>query len=283
MKANKIFSFILITTISLYAQYFGERSTEQNFEQSELYFTSHYLNPFGLLNFKNIAAGFFDDPFLNLCLNPALSPDFEDQSTVIYLDLRGDRTKVKIRDDYVVPLYTTQTFFYYPFDWRWFAVTRSEPEPIFSFGIISQPLISATRNFYIGATYQLINKQEKFYSIPYGIYYPQYYYDNFGIRLQGLESIPMVDHYYGDDDLSTVGRIFSAFSGYRINDQWSVGLSCNLVVHSRDGGYLNNYQDNQFNQGDYRQSSLNSQYRQQDYKHIDLSAGAMYKLTEKFF
>ena len=64
--------FILLSILLpsfLFAQYWGERTTEQSFEQSELYFTSHYLNTFGVYRFKNIAAGLIDDQFLNLYIN----------------------------------------------------------------------------------------------------------------------------------------------------------------------------------------------------------------------
>jgi len=50
----------------LLAQYFGERNTEQNFEQSEIYYKSHLMNPYGLFSFKKIAGGYFNYQFLNL-------------------------------------------------------------------------------------------------------------------------------------------------------------------------------------------------------------------------
>src|SRR5665811_1862027 len=102
---QKIFFLILFSTIFVHPQYFNERSTEQNFEQSELYFKSHYLNTFGLFNFKKIAAGFFNDPFLNLYLNPASFPDLGDDEVILYIDFRGDRTEVPIVNNYIVPLY----------------------------------------------------------------------------------------------------------------------------------------------------------------------------------
>lgn len=277
----KLFLISLFSTICIYPQYYGERSTEQNFEQSELYFKSHYLNTFGLFNFKNIASGFFNDPFLNLYLNPASIPDIGDDEVLLYIDFRGDRTEVPILDNYVIPLYYTFDVYRPIIDRRWFSISRSEPEPIFSLGVLSYPLKDFTKNFFIGGTYQIINRQEKFYSIPYGIYYPNYYYDAFGIRSQGLAEVPIQDRYSGKDELSTVGHLFSAFTGYKINDDLSIGISLNGVIHSRDGGYENNNQSEYGQSSDYKYSGYNSQARDQDYHHLDLSAGVIYNPTEK--
>jgi hypothetical protein len=279
---QKIIFLILLSSVIIYPQYFGERSTEQNFEQSELYFKSYYLNTFGLFNFKKIAAGFFNDPFLNLYINPASVPDLGDDELLLYADFRGDRTEVPIINNYVVPLYYTDIAYRPYFDPRWFMTTRSEPEPIFSLGILNYPLKDVTKNFFIGGTYQLINRQEKFYSVPYGIYYPNYYYDALGVRAQGVADVPIKDRYAGKDELSTVGHLFSAFAGYKMSDKLSVGISLNGVVHSRDGGYANIYQDKFGQQDDYDNSSSNSQSREQNYNHLDLSAGVLYDLTEKF-
>ncbi len=278
---SKIFYLLLLLSAITYPQYFGERTTEQNFEQSDLYFKSHFLNTYGLYNFKKIAVGFFKDPFLNLYLNPACIPDLGDNEVLIYIDFRGDRTEVPIIDNYVVPLYNSAAVYRPIFDPRCFSVTRTEPEPIFSIGILNYPLKDITNNLFIGGTYQLINRQEKFYTVPYGIYYPNYYYDAFGMRAEGLANIPIIDRYAGKDELSTVGHLFSAFAGYRINEQLSVGLSLNGVVHSRDGEYANNYRDEFGQMGDYDNSSFNNQIRKQEYDHLDVSAGVLYAVTEK--
>ena len=278
----KITFLILLTSVFIYPQYFNERSTEQNFEQSELYFKSHYLNTFGLFNFKKIAAGFFNDPFLNLYINPAAIPDLGDDEVLLYVDFRGDRTEVPIVNHYVMPLYYSDVAYRPYIDRRWFASSRSEPEPIFSIGILNYPLKDITKNFFIGGTYQLINREEKFYSVPYGIYYPNYYYDGLGIKAEGLDAVPVTDRYAGKDELSTVGHLFSAFTGYKISDKLSAGISLNGVIHSRDGGYANKYQDEFGTQQDYDHSSSNGQARNQDYDHIDLSAGVLYNPSEKF-
>lgn len=278
----KLISLILLSAFSVYPQYYGERSTEQNFEQSELYFKSHYLNTFGLFNFKNVSAGFINEPFLNLYINPANYPDLGEDEIMVYVDFRGDRTNVPIIENYVIPLYTMSSIYRPILDPRWVTVTRSEPEPIVSVGVLSYPLSDKTKDFLIGGTYQLINRREKFYFAPYGIYYPNYYYDAFGIKAQGLADVPIIDRYAGKDELSTVGHLFSAFSAYQINDELSVGFTLNGVIHSRSGGYANNNQSEYGQTADYKYSGYSSEERNQDYDHFDLSAGAMYKLSEKF-
>ncbi len=279
---QKILFLLLISSTILYPQYFGERSTEQSFEQSELFFKSHYLNTYGLFNFKKIAPGFFNDPFLNLYINPASVPDLGDDEVLLYVDFRGDRTEVPIIDNYVVPLYTTLDYYRPIIDPRWFSITRSEPEPIFSLGVLNYPLKDITKKFFIGGTYQILNREEKFYTVPYGIYYPNYYYDGLGIKAEGRAEVPITDRYAGKDELSTVGHLFSAFTGLMINDELSIGLSLNGVIHSRDGEYANNYQDEFGISNDYDNSRLNSQITSQEYSHYDLSAGVMYNFTEKF-
>ncbi|HES59957.1 MAG TPA: hypothetical protein ENO18_05940, partial [Caldithrix sp.] len=71
---NKFYVLILLPFLLL-AQYYGERVTEKSFESSDLFFNSYYLNTFGIYNFRNVATGLFDDPFLRLHLNPALLPN----------------------------------------------------------------------------------------------------------------------------------------------------------------------------------------------------------------
>lgn len=277
----KIFAFFLTIINISFGQYYGERTTEQNFEHSELYFKSYYLNTFGLYNFKKVALGLFDDNFLNLHINPGIAPDLNEKEFLFYIDFRGDRTEVPIVNNYVVPVYYSDILYRPWIDPRWFAVSRTEPEPIFSVGILTYPLKELTNNFFIGGTYQLINREEKFYSVPYGIYYPNYYYDALGVRAEGLVNVPIVDCYAGKDELSTTGHLFSMFTGYRVSSDLSVGVSLNGVIHSRDGMYLNQHKDEYGVQDNYDNSSFNSQSRKQDYDHLDLSAGVMYYPSEK--
>lgn len=268
----------------LLAQYYGERSTEQSFENSELYFNSHYLNTFGLSNFKKVAAGLIRDPFLNLYINPSNIPDLGENDIYLYLDFRGDRTKAPILTNYVIPLYYSRDVYYSPYiDPWWISLARSEPEPIFSVGILTNPLKEITQNFFIGGTYQLIHKEEKFYSVPYWIYTPRWLYDPFGIKVaEDRGNMPIIDRYSGKDEMINEGHLFSFFTGYKVMENLSVGVSLNGVIHSRDGGYLNSYKDEYGDIKDSESSSYQSYSRSQKYDHLDLSAGVTYEPTTNF-
>lgn len=280
---KKIFLLIVFLPLLTFAQYNQERSTEQSYENSDLFFKSHYLNTFGLYRFKQISAGMIDDPFLNLYINPAHQPNLANDDALIYVDFRSDRTEVKLFDGYVVPMYYMKMPMIWPPypDPRWLTVARSEPEPIVSIGILANPLSDITKKFFIGGSYQLMHKQEKFYQMPYWIYYPNFYYDNFGSVRAGLENVPIIDRFAGKDEMTLEGHFFTFYTGYKLTDALSLGASFNGVSHSRDGGYLNSYQDEYgtTDKTEHKRSELLE--RNQQYNHSDFSVGAIYDFSEK--
>jgi len=275
---------ILFIPVLLSAQYWGERTTEQSFEQSELYFTSHFLNTFGIYRFKDIAPGLIDDPFLNLYINPANIPSFEDKEMLIYLDFRGDRTEEPILDIGINPGFYRYGLNYMsciPPDPRWISTTRSEPEPIVSFGILAYPIAETTKKLFAGATYQLIHKEEPFYTMPYWIYNSRYLSDPFGGMLEPLTNVPIEDRYSGADEMSNEGHLFSGFVGYKLSDNISLGLGLNSVLHTRDGKYLDSNNDEYGDTDNYEWNSHQSQVRKQDYDHLDINLGINYKLSSR--
>ncbi len=276
---KKILVILVLSSLS-FAQYYGERTTEQNFEKSELYFNSYYLNPFGLSSFKNSTVGLVDDPFLNLYLNPANLPQMDNSDFHFYLDFRGDRTTSEVVDNYVSPNYYTNDLYYRPYyDRRWIANTRSEPEPTFSIGLLTYPIKEFTDKLFLGGTYQMIHRNEKFYTMPYGIYNSRYLYDSFGAKNEVASSIPVVDRYSAKDEMMNEGHLFSAFLGYRILDNLNAGVSLNGVTHSREGGYLSSNKDDYGNVDNYISENSESRTRNQDYHHLDFSGGLSYELT----
>jgi hypothetical protein len=274
---NKILILVLIPAI-LIGQYWGERTTEQSFEQSSLYFNSYYLNTFGFLNFKSVASGLIDDPFLNLYLNPANLPDLGDTETKIYVDFRGDRTRAAVVDQFVVPIYDALDLYYYPQpDPRWLSTTRTEPEPIVSFGLLTYPLGNLNKRLFFGATYQIILKEERFYTMPYWIYNSNYYYDALGFRNEGVADMPVIDRYSAQDEMINQGHLYSALAGYNFSDRFKLGLAINGVIHSRDGDYLNASQDEYGFIDDSDWANKQLQARRQDYQHRDVSVGFIYQ------
>jgi hypothetical protein len=285
-KFRLVLLLIFITAINLMvplsAQYNDETVTEKSFEQSDLYFQSHFLNTFGLRNFRDVSVGLIDDPFLNLHLNPARLPQFQHGSTYIYLDFRGDRTESAVVQDYgIYPEYYDLRLYPPVFiDPRWYGNTRQEPEPIFSLGILTYPL-GQKKNFFIGATYQLVHKDEPFYTVPDWIYYPHFGYDAYGSKVLE-DDIPVVDRYAGVDEMSINAHLYSAFLGYRFSPRLSAAVSLNGVTHSREGAYLNSYRDEYGNVNDWDSRSLSSRERNQEYDHIDLGGGIQYQFSPEF-
>ena len=276
---KKILLLLVLLPIVATAQYYGERSTEQSYENSDMFFTSHYLNTFGLENFKNIAVGMIDDPFLNVYLNPALIPDFKGKSSIFYLDFRGDRTVEKVVSSYVVPVYYNLDIYRPSYDSRWISITRAEPEP--TFGFLVNPIQEITDNFYVGATYQMIRRKENFYTSPYYIYNSSYYYDANGLKAEGAADVPIKDRYSAKDEMTTNAHLFSVFTGYKITDKLSLGLSFNGVVHKRDGSYLDARSDEYGDTDNSNWENRNERDKNQDYHHTDISAGLMYQISGK--
>ena len=279
---NKFYVLILLPFLLL-AQYYGERVTEKSFESSDLFFNSYYLNTFGIYNFRNVATGLFDDPFLRLHLNPALLPNDSTAKTEVYLDFRGDRTEAEIiQYNYYPPYYYdsyTSGRYIAPIDPRWYSVTRTEPEPVFSLGILTHPF---NDKILIGATYQMLYRQESYYQQPTGIYNSQYGRSIYGDALiANAEDIPIVDRYSGSDEMLTSAQLFGGFLGYKLTPELNAGLNINTVMHEREGQYANLNNDQYSTNDDRDWFSANSVRRNSEYNHMDISAGISYKLNEQ--
>ncbi len=273
-------SLVLIPSL-LFSQYFGERSTEQNFETSDYFFKSVYLNPFGLKNFKEITPILIYHPFLNIQINPAFITK-NSNNLIFYLDYRTESEFYPEIYDYPLPLYVEKqiTDLIYPPP-IFISETRKEPQPKFSFGLITNPLKSTLPNFYLGGTFQRINKSEKFYSSPYWLYYPRYGMDPFGNKIGFEEGFPVVDRYSGKDEMTTSANIYSLFAGYKIDEKLSIGMSYSGIDHIREGGFVNSYNDEFGNIDNIISNNLNSLNRSRNYHHDDFSAGLIYNFPDE--
>lgn len=279
---SKLLLFILFVPLPLTAQYYGERVTEKSFERSNVYFKSNFLNTFGLFRFQNVAPGLIEDPFLDLHVNPANLPDFGQKSTIIYLDFRGDRSEAPFT---VYPVeYDSRALDIYslPYiDPRWFNQTRTEPEPVVSFGLLTYPFKTSSKNFFLGATYQLIHKNEQYYSVPTGIYNARAGYDSFGQEVS--TDVPIIDRFSGEDEMMISGHLFSSYVGFKLNESIDLGMSLNSVFHSRDGTYLNASQSPYGSTSPSESEYRNLRERDQDYDHIDVSGGVRIHLGDESF
>ncbi|MCX8056013.1 MAG: hypothetical protein N3F03_00200 [Ignavibacteria bacterium] len=264
-----ILSLVLIPTL-IFAQYYSERSTEQNFETSDFYFTQYFFNPFGMSNFKKVTLGLIDNSFLNIALNPSRITEQKERFN-FYIDYRGERTYQLGFYDVPMPLLGGDRII--PFVIPDYSITeaRTEPEPKFSLGLISAPINSLSDKFFVGATFQRIHRAEKFYQMPYYIYFPRWGYDPYGTKYgTDRDNFPIIDRYSGKDEMFTSANLYSAFTGYKLSDNFSIGFILSGLNHSREGGYRNKYNDDFGNiddiisQTDYLIERLRN-YKQNDY------------------
>lgn len=281
MRKYFCFIILILIPISLSAQYYNERTIEHNYEQSDMFFKSSYLNPFGIHHLKDISIGFIDDPFLNVQLNPAILPKLKNGTTEVYLDFRGDRTESRLLKNYSVPAYYDQYYGYNSYipDYRQITETRNESEPIFSLGIINYPF---SNKFYVGGTFQYLHSKDKFYSPTFSIYNSNFYADGYAKELARSSDIPVIDRYAGKDEMIQKGIIFSAFAGYEILSNLSIGLNFNTIDFDRNGDYLNENNDDYGNVDDNIYENKNLKSRKQDYDHTDIALGLSYKTENKF-
>lgn len=282
MKRYFCFLAWICMILPSYSQYWGERVTEQSFEQSDLYFTSYYLNTFGLHRYREVSVGLVEDPFLNLYLNPAKLPVLT-EGNLIHLDFRGDRTSATIADDYYIHPLWDMSQYHAPIyiDPRWYNTTRRDPEPVFSLGFLTYLKDPKNQKLFLGGTYQLIYKQENFYTMPSWIFYNRYGYDVFGNQVGGF-NYPVQDRYSGKDEMNHQGHLISAFLGSRINTKLTLGVSMNGVLQSRDGIYQNLQSDEYGSTNDSDWRSLNEIKREQNYHHLDLAVGMDYQAHSNF-
>lgn len=277
MKRFAVVLIILLAPAVSHAYYYGERATERNFERSALYFQSHYLNTYGLYRFQDVAVGLFDDPFLNLELNPADLPRLRDGHSLFYFDFRGDRTKTPIIETYYDPLVLDP---YYRPDVRYATISRDEPEPTFSAGLLAYPFRASLERLFVGATYQVVYKEEPYYTPPYWIYYSRMGYDAFGDKVTDEQTnIPVQERYYGEDALSTEAHLYSFYAGYPIARHTDVGVRLGGVNHTRDGSYISRQSDEYGSTNDWRYQSYQERSRAQDYDHTDISGGIRHAFT----
>ena len=268
---------LLLLPVVVFAQYWGERPNEKSFEASSVYFNSYYLNPLGIHNFSDVSLGLTNDPFLRAHLNPAYIPEDSLQANQFYLDFRGDRTEAEVAHYYPMnPYYDYRASYYMP-DPRWYTVTRSEPEPLFSFGVSKQ----LTKDLYFSGSYQFVFKEEGFYQIPTWIYNSRYGYAEDGAMISDEASVPITDRSAGEDEMHTQAHMLSANLAYRLTPNLNLGVNVNSVIHERSGSYANLRAD-QYSESNEDDEWYNKYSKERDnqYKHLDLGAGLQYKFSD---
>ncbi len=272
----KIVLFILLP-VFLWAQYWGERATEKSFENTSVYFKEYHLNPYALYQFERVSPGLLDDVFLQSYLNPAAIPEDSAKANQFYIDFRGDRSESSLHSYYPVNPYIDRAYYYRP-DPRWYSVTRSEPEPLFSLGI-SRKL---SPNWYLNMGYQFIFKEESYYQMPTWIYNSRYGMDAMGAVLTDESATPVVNRSAGEDGMHTRGHFFAVNLAHRLNKQWTIGAHFNGVSHTRSGEYGRLRRDEYSSSDDGNWFSLYSKKRNNRYFHWAGGLGMQANISSKF-
>ncbi len=265
---------IMVAPVLLWGQYWDQRSLEKSFEESDIYFNSFYLNPYGIHQFNNVMPGLVKDPFLSIWLNPASIVDLDTNNLLIYADMRGDRTESAIVRDYGLNYgtydYYSPLIYYNP---QWAVETRSEPQPFLTLALIGRPFPLSLSRLQFAAEFQLIRKNEQFYSLPAWIYYgaKNAEYDD----INDID-IPVIDRASGEDEMFTRGFKYTFTAAWKFSPRFSTGLSFSGVTHSREGNYLNATRGEYFPQNEYINSYYYYQEKNSDYHHSDLAGGIQF-------
>ena len=267
--------FFLFVPVLLFAQYWGERVTEKSFEHSTLYFNSFYLNPYGIHPFQKVALGLMPDPFLALHLNPAALPT---DTTLLYIDFRGDRHEPAVVGYRPMNPYVDYAAYYRPsYDPRWYTVTRGEPEPVVSVGLLNR----ISDRFAVNFGYQFLFKEEPFYRMTFPIYYSSYGMNYRGEAIADQTDVPVIDRSAGEDNMLTRAHLWMINAGFKLNPRLAFGATLSGVIHNRSGEYarLNRSQYNTQDNDEWR--NFYDKTRENDYSHLDFAAGFQYRFNQK--
>lgn len=272
---------LLLAATGLHAQYASNRVTEQSFEPSDRYFTSHFLNTFALRGFEDLAVGLVENPFLTLQLNPALMPDLEKRPLLLYMDFRGDRGEADLYDDIRVyeplALYDAPAYSYW-WDPRWYQQPRTEPLPLVSGGIIHRP--GGDGPFYWALTYQLVRENQPYFQPYGGFWYGSPYVDAFGNDIAVREQGMVIDRSGGVDEFAFRGHLGAFHSGLRVSDRISLGAAVNLVDYDQEGRYQRFDRKPFGNLDPWSYENDQDQKRENGYRHWDVSGGIVVDLRD---
>jgi len=260
------------------AQYWGERVLEKSFEQTDFFFTPSYVNPYGIGTFSKSTPGLIADPLLDFIVNPARIALDSLQWTYLYTDFRSSQ-EVQDQGYYPPWIYAAERadMAFYP---MYFTRSRKELEPVFSGALIGRPAPEALHGLIVGLTYQLVLQDDKYYGIPQDIYKSTIGYDYTGAPSAAENSLPTVDRYSGEDNISQTGHFATGFVRYAIPFGLDLGGKLSRVTFEREGsfGSANLWQNYRIDTGSSLWSNLEA--REQDYGHWDIAGGAQYRASE---
>ncbi|MDP2885378.1 MAG: hypothetical protein Q8P51_10205 [Ignavibacteria bacterium] len=276
--------FAALGPTTLHAQYSAERVLEKSFEQTDFFFTSNPLTPFGIGSFRQVSASLFQDPLSRLAVNPAFFSLDTLKDHYAYLDFRSvsDIREQASYASYAYPMndYRIATDYIampYP---RFYLDTRKDLQPVIAAAYLTRPLSSILPHLLAGATYQAVFQDDKYYPIPQDIYRSVIGYDYAGTKVSA-ENLPVVDLYKGSDDIHHLAHMISFYAAYEVSKNLHFGLKLGRTLFNRDGSNgSQNLWDGYYNPT-YQSMWGNSESREQQYRDWDLSAGLRYRLAER--
>lgn len=268
-----LFIALCLYPLAAHAQYWGEQVLEKSFEHTDFFFSPTYLNPYSLGGFGSAAAGLLTDPLLDLQVSPAYLASDSLSGQYAYLDFRNSREIVERR---AVPYYmdyiggARHSYIGYP---RYYARRRTELAPVFSGAYFARPVNRLT----LGATYQLVYQDERYYSVPQDIHKHNPTEAFAGDRSGSDDSIPIIDRYSGSDGMQQRGHFGAVYGAFRLLDHIDAGVRVGRTVFNRDGEFgSTNLWPSTHHRESFR-SHIES--RDQSYSHWDVTAGLNYTLT----
>ncbi len=281
-----LFSFICFSSLFVsecLAQYYGQRSLEQSFEQNDLFFQPSFINPYGIGTFTRATPGLIDDPFLNLQINPAWFNSDSSFTNHLYLDFRNYRQTATLYQPYIYTMYSNSVAIYAPHIVYPYYLVNSRPiiEPIISAAFLTEPASSTLPGLHLGITYQGIMQDTKYYTIPFDIYQSNLGYDYMGNSIASSSAIPITTVSSGEDEMNHTGSLFSVYAGYEIDPDLKLGVRVGRVLFDGNGSYGNqNYWGNYY-YGSGTSLYYNMESREQSYNHWDMSGGIQYGLNSE--
>lgn len=256
---------------------------EKSFEHTDFFFTPSNLLPYGIGRFKITSPGVVNDPLQNLAVNPAWVKVDSGRQGYFYVDFRSARTITEEPNYYIMPMYSSRLVdaVYMPFP-RYYLKTRRELEPVFSGAFLGLPFPETLPNVLIGASYQLLLQDEKYYDVPQDIYRSVLGSDYAGNRMTE-SSLPTVDRYSGEDKMQQKGHLISFFSRYEFPSIGSVGIKIGRVLFDRTGEIgSSNLWSGYTNPSIHTSLWSNNESREQEYDHWEITGGTEFYLNNNF-
>lgn len=272
---------LTLDPMDLRAQYYGERVLEKSFEQTEFFFNSTPLTPYGIGGFRSVSPTIFQDPLSRLAVNPAFFSIDTLKDHYAYLDFRSVSEIRSMSNTYYYPMASYRmavdiAILPYP---RYYYDTRKELQPVFSGAYLTRPLSSLLPRLYTGVTYQALFQDDKYYPIPQDIYRSVMGYDFSGARASA-EDLPTVDRYKGTDDIHHLAHMVSFFTAYELAENVKFGAKLGRTSFNREGSFgSQNLWDGYYNPN-FTSNWGNAESRDQQYRDWDLSTGIQYRFGE---